>query len=432
VLARTALIAALLIVLIVVPPLLGIGWQNALTNMLIASLFAMAFNLLIGQAGLLSFGHAAFFGVGAFATLHLMGAIEDRVVSFPTPLLPLAGAAAGFVIGAFAGYFATMRSGVYFALVTLAIAELLHSLAPHWDGLFGGEAGLSSMRMPWAGLTFGSPLQVYYLALGWAVLSILLLWAYTRTPFGRLTLALRDNEQRVRFIGYNAHTTKVIIFSISAMFSGIAGALLAISNETANYSLFSTHVSAQVVLHTFVGGSTVFLGPAVGASIFTLFAFYISEVTRTWLLYQGLIFVLVMLYAPQGIGGLVQTHIQHWSKISWPELGRAYALAAVVAACFAAAVVFLVESFAIIFSPEYAAARGRLDGTWPPFKLFGVEWEVFSPVTWMIPIGLLAVGLLLLPSARRMLRETWDQILERAEAARTAKSEIQLAGAMER
>lgn len=431
-LARTALIAALLIVLIVMPPFLGIGWQNALTNMLIASLFAMAFNLLIGQAGLLSFGHAAFFGVGAFATLHLMGAIEDRVVSFPTPLLPLAGAVAGFVIGAFAGYFATMRSGVYFALVTLAIAELLHSLAPHWDGLFGGEAGLSSMRMPWAGLTFGSPLQVYYLALGWAVSSILLLWAYTRTPFGRLTLALRDNEQRVRFMGYNAHTTKVIIFSISAMFSGIAGALLAISNETANYSLFSTHVSAQVVLHTFVGGSTVFLGPAVGASIFTLFAFYISEVTRTWLLYQGLIFVLVMLYAPQGIGGLVQTHIQHWSKISWPELGRAYALAAVVAACFAGAVVFLVESFAIVFSPEYAAARGRLDGTWPPFKLFGVEWEVFSPVTWIIPVGLLAAGLLLLPGARRMLRETWDRILERAEAARTAKSEIQLAEAVER
>lgn len=431
-LARTALIAALLIVLIVVPPFLGIGWQNALTNMLIASLFAMAFNLLVGQAGLLSFGHAAFFGVGAFATLHLMGAIEDRVISFPTPLLPLAGAAAGFLIGAFAGYFATMRSGVYFALVTLAIAELLHSLAPHWDGLFGGEAGLSSMRMPWAGLTFGPPLQVYYLALCWTLISILLLWAYTRTAFGRLTLALRDNEQRVCFMGYNAHTTKVIIFSISAMFSGIAGALLAVSNETANYSLFSTHISAQVVLHTFVGGSTVFFGPAVGASIFTLFAFYISEVTRTWLLYQGLIFVLVMLYAPQGIGGLVQTHIQHWSKISWPGLGRAYALAAAVAACFTGALVFVVESFAIIFSPEYAAARGRLDGTWPPFKLFGLEWEVFSPATWIIPLGLLAVGLLLLPTARRMLRETWDRILERAEAARIAKSEIQLAGAMER
>lgn len=430
-LARIALIAGLLIVLIAVPPFLGIGWQNALTNMLIASLFAMAFNLLVGQAGLLSFGHAAFFGVGAFATLHLMGAIEDRIIAFPTPLLPLAGAVAGILVGAFAAYFATMRSGVYFALVTLAIAELFHSLAPHWDGLFGGEAGLSSMRMPWAGLTFGSPLQVYYLALGWTVVSIFLLWAYTRTAFGRLTLALRDNEQRVRFMGYNAHTTKVIIFSISAMFSGIAGALLAVSNETANYSLFSTHVSAQVVLHTFVGGSTVFFGPAIGASIFTLFAFYISEVTRTWLLYQGLIFVLVMLYAPQGIGGLVQTHIQHWSKISWPELGRAYAVAAAVAVCLTSALVFVVESFAIIFSPEYAAVRGRLDGAWPPFKLFGLEWEVFSPFTWIIPLGLLAVGLLLLPTARRMLRETWNHILERAEAARIAKSEIQLAGAVE-
>src|SRR5690606_18717811 len=158
--------------------------------MLIASLFAVSFNLLIGQAGLLSFGHAAFFGVGAFATLHLMVAVEDGALALPTPLLPLAGAAVGCLVGGLAGYFATIRSGVYFALVTLASAELLHSLAPHWDGLFGGEAGLSSMRMPWGGLTFGSPLQVYYLALGWTLLSILLLWAYTRTPFGRLTLAL--------------------------------------------------------------------------------------------------------------------------------------------------------------------------------------------------------------------------------------------------
>lgn len=431
-LGRVSVIAVVIAVLVAVPPFFGIGWQNAMTNMLIASLFAMAFNLLIGQAGLLSFGHAAFFGVGAFAALHLMLAIEDRVVSFPTPLLPLAGAAAGFLIGAFAGYFATMRSGVYFALVTLAIAELLHSLAPHWDGLFGGEAGLSSMRMPWGGLTFGSPLQVYYLALGWTVLSILLLWAYTRTPFGRLTLALRDNEQRVRFMGYNAHSTKVIVFAISAMFSGVAGALLAISNETANYSLFSLHVSAQVVLHTFVGGSTVFLGPAVGASIFTLFAFFVSDVTRSWLLYQGIIFVLVMLYAPLGIGGVVQAHVQHWSRLRWADLAPAYALSGAVAACLAGAVVFLVEAFEVIFSTDYAAARRRLDGAWPPFELFGFEWHVFSPITWIIPALLAAAGLLMLPAARRMLREAWDGVLERAEAERTAEEpEPQLAGALE-
>ena len=429
--ARVAAIAVVLAVLVAVPPFLGIGWQNAITNMLIASLFAMAFNLLIGQAGLLSFGHAAFFGVGAFATLHLMLGIEDRLLPFPTPLLPLAGAVAGFVIGAFAGYFATIRSGVYFALVTLAIAELLHSLAPHWDDLFGGEAGLSSMRMPWGGLVFGSPLEVYYLALGWTALSILLLWAYTRTPFGRLTLALRDNEQRVRSMGYNAHTTKVIVFAISAMFSGVAGALLAISNETANYSLFSLHVSAQVVLHTFVGGSTVFLGPVAGASIFTLFAFFVSDVTRSWLLYQGIIFVLVMLYAPLGIGGLIQAHMQHWSRLRWSDLAPAYALAGAVGACFTGAVVFLVEAFAVIFSPAYAAARRRLDGAWPPFELFGVEWQVFSPVTWAAPTLLAIVGFVLLPTARRMVREVWDAVLERAEADRAAEPEPQLAGAVE-
>ncbi|MCA8934497.1 MAG: branched-chain amino acid ABC transporter permease, partial [Rhodospirillaceae bacterium] len=157
------IIAAVLAVLAGLPPFLDLGLQNALVNVLIASLFALAFNLLVGQAGLLSFGHAAYFGVGAFATLHLMRVVEDGL-GFPTPLLPLAGALTGLVVGAIAGFFATMRSGVYFALVTLAIAELFHALAPRWQGLFGGEAGLSSMRMPWQGITFGSTLEVYYLA----------------------------------------------------------------------------------------------------------------------------------------------------------------------------------------------------------------------------------------------------------------------------
>jgi len=148
-------LAVILAVLVVVPPYLGLGFQNALINILIASLFAVAFNLLSGQAGLLSFGHAAYFGVGAFATIHLMLAIEGGF-DFPTVLLPLAGATAGLVIGAAFGFFATMRSGVYFALVTLAIAELFHSLAPHWQDVFGGEAGLSSMRLPWQGISFGS------------------------------------------------------------------------------------------------------------------------------------------------------------------------------------------------------------------------------------------------------------------------------------
>lgn len=411
------LIGAVLAALVAVPPFLGLGWQNALVGVLIASLFAVAFNLLMGQAGMLSFGHAAYFGVGAFATLHLMLHIEDTGLGFPTPLLPLAGAAAGLVVGVVAGYFATMRSGVYFALVTLALAELLHSLAPHWEGLFGGEAGISSMRMPWGGIVFGSTLEVYYLALAWVVASIGLLWAYTRTPFGRLTLALRDNEQRVRFMGYDAHATKVVVFAISAMFSGIAGGLLAISNETANYTLFSTHVSAQVVLQTFIGGSTVFYGPILGAGLLTLFAFVVSDVTRSWLLYQGLIFVLVMLYAPNGIGGIIEAHARHWHRIRWSELAGPYALAVVSAALIAAATVFVIEAFEVLFSDEYAVARRDAAGAGlPPFELFGVTWSPLGPLTWAVPVALAALGGALLPVVRRRVAAAWDRIHEAAAA----------------
>ena len=416
--ARILGLGLLLGLLVALPPFLGIGWQNAMVNMLIASLFAVSFNLLIGQAGLLSFGHAAFFGVGAFATLHLMVAVEDGALALPTPLLPLAGAAVGCLVGGLAGYFATIRSGVYFALVTLAIAELLHSLAPHWDGLFGGEAGLSSMRMPWGGLAFGTSLEVYYLALGWTTLSIGLLWAYTRTPFGRLTLALRDNEQRVRFMGYNTHATKVVVFAISAMFSGVAGALLAVSNETANYTLFATHVSAQVVLHTFVGGATVFFGPIVGASVFTLFAFFVSDATRSWLLYQGLIFVLVMLYMPHGIGGLVALHLEHWRRLRWGELLPPYLLAAACGLCLTGALVFLVELVSVLFSPGYEARRRQLDMGYPPIELFGLEWLPLSPATWAVPLVLAIAGGLLLPPTRRRLAVVWDRVLERAEDER--------------
>ncbi|NDW07333.1 branched-chain amino acid ABC transporter permease [Jiella pacifica] len=407
---RTILIlAAILLLLVAVPPFLGIAWQNALVNVLIASLFALAFNLLIGQAGLLSFGHAAYFGIGAFAALHLMIAVEDGF-DFPTPLLPVAGAAAGLLVGIVAGYFATMRSGVYFALVTLAIAELFHSLAPHLQGVFGGESGVSSMRMPWQGIVFGSIIEVYYLTLGWVLICGLALWTYTRTPFGRLTLALRDNEQRVRFLGYDAHAAKVIVFAISAMFSGVAGALLAISNETANYSLFATDVSAQVVLQTFVGGSTVFFGPVVGAAAFTLFSFLVSDLTRSWVFYQGLIFVLVMLFAPTGIGGVVQFHARHRRQLDRSRLAGPYALALLGGLLIAGGVVYLTETVAVLFGQGYAVRmRDAVDGL-PNYDLFGISWNPVSILTWLLPLVLVAVGGVILVRARRSIAGFWDRV----------------------
>ncbi|MGF9693992.1 branched-chain amino acid ABC transporter permease [Rhizobium sp. 0TCS1.26] len=404
---RNIFIVVVLVLMLALPPFLGAAWQNALVNLLIASLFALAFNLLMGQAGLLSFGHAAYFGIGAFAALHLMIAIEGGF-AFPTPLVPLAGAAAGLLLGLCAGYFATMRSGVYFALVTLAIAELFHSLAPQLKGMFGGESGVSSMRMPWSGIIFGSTIEVYYLTLEWVLLCGLGLWAYTRTPFGRLTLALRDNEQRVRFLGYNAHSAKVVVFSISAMTAGIAGSLLAISNETANYSLFASDVSAQVVLHTFVGGSTVFLGPVIGAVAFTLFSFLVSDLTRSWVFYQGLIFVLVMLFAPTGIGGVVQHHIHNRHRLDWPRLSRPYLLALGAGLLLTAGVVFLTETVAVLFGEEYARMRRSAGGGLPDYQLFGADWHPTGILTWLVPLVLLAGGGAILFYARRRVAALWE------------------------
>ncbi|PKR53736.1 branched-chain amino acid ABC transporter permease [Thalassospira marina] len=421
------IIAVILALLVAIPPFLGLGWQNALVNVLIASLFALAFNLLIGQAGLLSFGHAAYFGVGAFATLHLMLAIEDGLV-FPTPLLPLAGALAGLVVGLIAGYFSTMRSGVYFALVTLAIAELFHSLAPHLEGIFGGEAGVSSMRMPWTGFTFGSILEVYYLTLAWVVVCGLGLWAYTRTPFGRLTLALRDNEQRVRFLGYNAHSAKVIVFAVSAMVSGVAGALQAISYETTNYSLFASGVSAQVVLQTFVGGSTVFFGPVIGATIFTLFSFLVSDLTRSWVFYQGLIFVLIMLYAPTGIGGVVYHHLRHRHQIDWSKMAAPYGVAICGGLLIAAGTVFLTETVGILFGQEYAMARQTADMGFPAFELFGVAWQPAGILTWLLPAIALAGGCFILTRARRQIDHLWAQAGKNGDETANSATDAAIAG----
>ncbi|MDW7749157.1 MAG: branched-chain amino acid ABC transporter permease, partial [Halomonas sp.] len=150
------MLAGTVAAMLALPAVLSPAWLGVASNMLIAALFALAYNLLIGQGGLLSFGHAAYFGIGSFATIHAMVAVERGGLWLPTPLLPLAGGVAGLLIGAGAGYFACKRSGVYFAMVTLAIAELLHALAPNLSSVFGGETGIFSMRQPWLGVDFGS------------------------------------------------------------------------------------------------------------------------------------------------------------------------------------------------------------------------------------------------------------------------------------
>jgi branched-chain amino acid transport system permease protein len=394
---RKTLIACLAgaLVLAALPFLLSQGLLNAAIQMLIAALFASAYNLLCGQAGMLSFGHAAYFGVGAFATVHAMNAVGGAGL-LPTPLMPLAGAVGGLVFGGIAGWFATQRSGTYFAMITLAIAELVHSLAPHLKGIFGGEAGISTMRMPAWGFDFGSTTQVYYLTLAWVLAAMALLYLYTRTPLGRLTLGLRENSHRLKFLGYNVHGLSTLVFAISAMFSGMAGGLQVLSNESANYVVFDASLSAAAVLNTYIGGVQVFLGPAFGAALMTFFGYAISDLTRSWLLYQGILFVLVMMFLPTGLTGLIAIVGRLRERHRLGRLAPLFLLAIGCAVLGSAATVFTIELLQRLFSQEYRALlQAAAGGAWPAVALFDHAWQPASAATWGVPLLLFgAAGLM--------------------------------------
>ncbi|MYN12718.1 branched-chain amino acid ABC transporter permease [Pusillimonas sp. TS35] len=401
-LSRLIILLILSGLLLALPFYLSASLVNAAIQMLIAALFATAFNVLAGQGGMLSFGHSAYFAIGTFATIHAMNALEGTGL-LPTPFMPLMGALAGCGLGLVAGWSSTQRSGVYFSMITLALAELLHTLAPHLKGVFGGEGGVSAMRMPAWGLTFGTSVEVYYLTLAWVALGIALLYYFTRTPLGRLCLGLRENSHRLKFLGYNVHKLRTLVFTISATFSGLAGALLAMNNEAANYVLFDMNLSAQVVLNAYIGGIGAFFGPGLGAAVMTFFGYAVSDMTRTWLLYQGVIFVLVMMFMPAGLFSVGKWWGDNRRRFSTARL--ASVLSGWVIGCIVAAAgfVFLVEFLALILALDYQSKLAP-GAAWPGVMLFDHQWLPGAFMTWLVPIVLMVVGIAIILYVNRAWR----------------------------
>jgi branched-chain amino acid transport system permease protein len=315
---------------------------------------------------------------------------------------PLAGAIGGLIFGVIAGHFATKRTGTYFAMITLAIAELVHSLAPHLKGIFGGEAGMSTTRMPAWGISFGTTNEVYYLTLAWVVSCLALLYLFTRTPLGRLTLGLRENSHRLRFLGYDVHRLSMLVFAISAMFSGIAGGLQVLSNEAANYIVFDPGLSSAVVLNAYIGGVKSFLGPALGAALMTFFGYALSDASQSWLLYQGILFVLVMMFAPSGLAGLAASLMQLHRRFGTAAFLALVCMYVAAGLCLSAGGAFVVEMLQRLFSQEYRAlAVASAGGHLPALVFLGRTWLPGSITTWLPPLLAIAVGCLLVWLARR-------------------------------
>lgn len=375
--------------LLALPSVGGLGTLNLANKVMIAAIFALGFNVLWGQAGLPSFGHTAYFGVGTFATIYMMNAI-DAGSRFPTPLLPLVGAAAGFLFGLIAGWFATIRSGVYFAMITVAIAELVSAVAQKWEGLFGGEAGIRSIRTDWGPISFQSTTSVYYLTLAWALIVIAVLWGLQRSPFGLVVRGIRERELRVAFLGYDAHRVKTLVFAVSAAVSGLAGGLLAVSDESASMVLFGGTGSAFVVLNTVIGGAHAFLGPVIGAILTTIFGYFGANLSHFWLFYLGVVFVVTVLFAPEGIGGAITNR---WRDVaagrSRPVTARDLRLLAGSVA-IGLGVILLIEMIGTIASEAYRADIASHGGAWSAVRVFGLPFFPLSPLPWVL--GLVGIG----------------------------------------
>jgi len=408
------------VVVLVLPHVPGLASNSArslLSQMGIAAIFALSYNMLLGQTGLLSFGHAVYFGVGGFAAIHFMRAINAGL-GVPMPLVPLVGAAAGLAFGLVFGALTTRRSGVVFALISLGVGELVHAAAGILQSISGGEGGVNANRAlgphPF-GLTFASQLQVYYIVAFWALVSALLMFGFTRTAVGRMCNAVRDNPERASFIGYSTQGVRFIVFSVAAMFAGLAGGLHAINYEIVGVDALGAARSGSVLLMVYIGGESYFLGAVLGAIVITWLQVSLSDYTNAWQLYLGLFFMAIVLYAPGGLTGLVMMHVPIARTRAFVALLRGYALALLPALVSMAGAAALLEiNYRLSTQPEAGSSM----------KLFGVVVDTSTPWPWLVAALLAVVGFLLFRATWPMIAAARQRALDEALAARRARESV--------
>jgi branched-chain amino acid transport system permease protein len=381
----------ILIVLFAVAPVM-FSSPSSLTMMSVMGvmiIFALSYNMLLGQTGLLSFGHAVYYGLGGFVALHAMNAIIRNKLGIPIPALPLVGGLAGLFFGVLFGLISVRRAGIVFAMISLGIGELVSSSSFILRSFFGGEEGITTNRtrlMAFFGHKFGPQIEVYYLIAVWCFICIIAMYALTRTPFGRMCNAVRENPERVQFIGYSPQRIRFITFCFAAFFAGIAGGLSAINFEIMNATSLGALQSGLVLLMTFVGGTGYFFGPVIGAVLISFLQTTLSDVTGAWQLYFGLLFILVVMFSPDGIAGWLALHNEAARRGELWRLVPSYALVAVPLAAGVTGSILLIElAHRILVS---AQTEG------PVMSFFGIAVDATSIFPWLAAIVLLGAGIL--------------------------------------
>jgi branched-chain amino acid transport system permease protein len=380
--------------------------HTMLSQMGIAIIVCLSYNMILGQGGMLSFGHAVYSGMGSFLAIHTLNLVAKGGWPIPVSLIPIVGGLSAMVFAVILGYVTTKKAATPFAMITLGIGELVWASSLMFPEFFGGEGGISGNRVAGPkplGITFGPQIQLYYLIAVYTFICTAAMFAFTRTPLGRMLNAVRDNPERVEFVGYDTQKVRYMAFILSAFFAGISGGLAALNFEIVTSEVVGGPRSGAYLLFTFLGGATFFFGPIIGGVLMVLAGVLLSELTKAWLLYLGLVFLFMVMYAPGGIASLIMMNLRVASFGRLKELWVSYlalAITALVALLGAAAMIEMV------YHLQLNAALG------PELHFLGANLNAKGLDSWFGAAFVMLTGIGLFEVARRHYLRQWGEIQE--------------------
>jgi branched-chain amino acid transport system permease protein len=355
---------------------------------------------------LLSFGHAVLFGMGGYCTAHALNAIKAGSFWLPTELMPLVGGLGGLGFGVVFGYVATQQRATAFAMITMGIGELVAAAALMFMTFFGGEGGVTTNRMidtSLVGASYSAPWQVYYLILVWALVCVILMRLQTQTPLGRMANATRDNFERAQFVGYDPRMVRFYQFIVSGFFAGIAGGLYAMLYEIVTFDTVSAVKSSTALLATYIGGVGVFFGPILGSIVVILLQSGVSLLSNAWMLYVGVLFIVMVMYAPMGLSGMIAAHgpIAHAGRLR--DLLVPYIRVLVPGSMVVLGFVLIAE---LVSFTTIGASQNK------KFQVGSLLIDTASPVPWAIGALALLLGGLWLRHESKGFQRVWDSTME--------------------
>ena len=373
-----------LLVLALIPIFASRDWHLIVISQVgITIIFSMSFNQLLGQTGLLSLGHSIFMGAGSYFSGLILLKVNNGDMYVPLSILPLIGGIAGFIFAGIIGYFTVQRSGMIFAILTLAILEFVNSFSISFPSILGGMTVDRTLNTSFFNIDYGSKRSVCFIVMAWLFITLYICYYFLKTPLGKMCNAVRENSFRTEYIGYSTYMIRYLSFCFSGFIAGIAGTLFVINYELVSPEIFSLRESFNILCATFIGGTGFFLGPIIGATLFCLSGMALTRSTEIWSLYQGILLMIFVLYFPRGLAGffidqnyLIKSKsclalIHHYFKVVVPIIITTISIA------------WLIECLNIILNHQERAE-------------FIFLWTLFStsnPFNWVVAIILTAVGI---------------------------------------